>query len=84
MKGVMNMRCKTVSKFLAILVVISAASPALAQTDRYDSYHRSYEQKPALQRTLKPAACFFGETCAANGNTRNSAPDDWSARMILG
>jgi hypothetical protein len=84
-QGSIKMRCKTLAKLAAVLLIILNGSPALAtQLARHDAHCSSSEQKAGASRHQIFGTCAAGESCAPRWNGGNTTHDDWPANMILG
>ena len=84
-EGSIKMRCKTLAKSTAVLLIILTGSPALAtQLARHDAHCSSSEQKAGACRHRTFGACVAGESCTPRRNGGNTTHDDWPANMILG
>jgi hypothetical protein len=84
-EGSLKMRCKTLAKSIAVLLIILTGSPALAtQLARHDAHCSSSEQKAGACRHQTFGTCVAGERCAPHRSGENTTHDDWPANMILG
>jgi hypothetical protein len=84
-EGSIKMRCKTLAKSVAVLLIILTGSPALAtQLARHDAHCSSSKQKAGACRHQTFGTCVAGERCAPHWSGGNTTHDDWPANMILG
>jgi hypothetical protein len=84
MEASIKMRCKTLAKSIAVLLVILSGSPALAtQLARHDAHCNSSEQKAGARCHQTFGTCVAGENCAPRWSGGNTTHDDWPANMIL-
>jgi hypothetical protein len=84
-EGSIKMRCKTLTKLLAVSLVILTSSPAFAtQLAHHDAHCSSPEQKAGVCRHRTFGTCVAGESCAPRWSGGNATHDDWPANMILG
>jgi hypothetical protein len=83
-EGSTKMRCKTLAKSIAVLLIILTGSPALAtQLARHDAHCSPSEQKAGACRHQTFGTCLAGESCAPRWSGGNTTHDDWPANMIL-
>ncbi len=84
-EATIKMRCKTLAKLAAVLLIILTGSPGLAtQLARHDAHCSSSEQKAGACRHRTFGTCVAGESCAPHRSGGNTTHDDWPANMILG
>ncbi len=84
-EGSIKMRCKTLAKSIAVLLIILTGAPALAtQLARHDAHCSYSEQKAGACRHRTFGTCVAGERCAPHWSGGNTTHDDWPANMILG
>ncbi len=84
-EGSIKMHCKTLTKLLAVSLLILTSSPALAtQLAHHHAHCSSSRQKAGVCRHRTFGTCVAGESCARRWSGGNTTHDDWPANMILG